>query len=74
MDYKPEDWFVSYSLHGDLFSNIVEVQWDESPNKDWYRFVDAVKRELIDTTYTVTTENTNYIIILNFIQVNKEDK
>ena len=69
-----EYWFIAYKLGKDIYNDMVEVQWDESPNKDWYRFVDAVKRELIDTTYTVTTENTNYIIILNFIQVNKEDK
>ena len=71
--YNLEDWFVSYSMRGDLYNNIVEVQWDESPNKDWYRFVDAVKRELIDTTYAITTENVDDIIILNFIRVNKED-
>ena len=74
MDYKPEDWFVSYSLHGDLFSNIVEVQWDESPNKDWYGFVGAVKRELVTTCYAITTKNVDDVVILNFIQVNKEDK
>lgn len=68
-----EYWFVAYKLNDNLHSTMVAVPQDESPNKDWYRFVDAVKRELINTTYTITTENVDYITILNFIRVNKED-
>ena len=71
--YNLEDWFVSYSMRGDLYNDVVEVQWDESPSKDWYRFVDAIKRDLIDTTYAITTENGDDISSLNFIRGNKED-
>ena len=68
-----EYWFIAYKFNDDLRSTMITVSQDESPNKDWYRFVDAVKRELINTTYTITTENVDYITILNFIRANKED-
>lgn len=69
-----EYWFIAYKFNDDLRNDMVAISQDESPNVDWYRFVDAVKRELIDTTYTITAQNVDYIVILNFIQVNKEDK
>ena len=69
-----EYWFVAYKFSDDLRSTMITVSQDESANVDWYRFVDAVKRELVLTCYTITAQNVDYIVILNFIQVNKEDK
>ena len=69
-----EYWFVAYKFSDDLCSTMITVSQDESPNVNWYGFVDAVKRELVLTCYTFTVNNVEDIIILNFIQVNKEDK
>ena len=68
-----EYWFVAYKFSDDLRSTMIAVSQDESPNVNWYGFDDAFKRELIATCHTITAQNVDYIVILNFIQVNKED-
>jgi len=68
-----EYWFVAYKFNDDLRNDMVAISQDESPNVDWYGFVDAVKRELVLTCYTITAQNVDYVVILNFTQVNKED-
>ena len=67
-----EYWFVAYKFSDDLRNDMIAISQDESPNVDWYRFVDAVKRELVLTCYTFTVNNVEDIVILNFIQVNKD--
>ena len=69
-----EYWFITYKLDDDIYNDMIAVSKEESPNVDWYGFVDAVKRELVTTCYTITTKNIDDVVILNFIRVNKEDK
>ena len=69
-----EYWFITYKLGDGIYNDMIEVPKEESPNVDWYRFEDAAKRELVDTTFSISFRNVDDIVILNFIQVNKEDK
>ena len=69
-----EYWFVAYKFNDDLRNDMIAISQDESPNVNWYGFVDAVKREIVLTCYTFTATNIDDVVILNFIRVNKEDK
>lgn len=68
-----EYWFIAYKFNDDLRNDMVAISKEESPNVNWYCFVDAVKRELFLTCCTFNATNIDDVVILNFIRVNKED-